>query len=288
MWLKEYGIVCNMITHSPIAFLGDVDSLELAGFSTGSFLPQHTLGTHLKTHGVKSYSFTHRSIANSGLSRMLMQDALVQPFSTPASMWVSIRHLIERAPDEQMYVWAYWGQVDGLSHYNGPDDERAAGEFAHYSAAFEEFFIRKLNPTLRKDTLIILTADHGHTHTPLNPNRVLANHPVLYQYLRIKPTCENRLAFLYPKTGQAQAVQDYFSEYWPEQFQLITQETALQAGLFGPGPYHRDLGDRIGDLIAIAQQDAYLWWANQEDFLLGRHGSLHHEDMLVPFLAARL
>jgi hypothetical protein len=288
MWLKEYGIVSNMITHAPIAFRGAVGSLELAGFSPDSFLLQPTLGSHLKAHGVKSYSFTHRSIANSGLSRMLMRDVEVRPFSTPASMWVSIRNLIEGEPDKRMYIWSYWGQVDGISHFNGPDDEGAAAEFSHFSAAFETFFYKKLSPEVRKDTLVILTADHGQTATPLNPNNVLSNHPVLNQHLRIKPACENRLACLYPRPGQTQAVQAYFSEHWPERFQLITQETALQAGLFGPGPHHPDLRDRIGDLIAIARQEVYLWWANEADFLLGRHGSLHHQDMLVPFLAARL
>ena len=156
------------------------------------------------------------------------------------------------------------------------------------TAAFETFFYKKLSPEVRKDTLVILTADHGQTATPLNPNNVLSNHPVLNQHLRIKPACENRLACLYPRPGQTQAVQAYFSEHWPERFQLITQETALQAGLFGPGPHHPDLRDRIGDLIAIARQEVYLWWANEADFLPGRHGSLHHQDMLVPFLAARL
>ena len=33
MWLKEYSLVANMITHSPMTFKGSTDSLELAGFS---------------------------------------------------------------------------------------------------------------------------------------------------------------------------------------------------------------------------------------------------------------
>jgi predicted AlkP superfamily pyrophosphatase or phosphodiesterase len=219
---------------------------------------------------------------------MLMQDVEIVPFSTPASMWVSIRKLIEKKPDERMFLWVYWGKVDGISHLNGPDDERAAAEFAHYSTAFENLFVEKLCDKMREDTLVILTADHGQTATRLNPKNVLANHPDLRSRLRIMPTCENRLAFLYPRPGHEGAVRDYFQAHWPDQFELITRDNALKAGLFGNGSHHPDLHDRIGDLIAIAQQDAYLWWANQADFLLGRHGSLHHQDMLVPFLAARL
>jgi hypothetical protein len=48
------------------------------------------------------------------------------------------------------------------------------------------------------------------------------------------------------------------------------------------------LQDRIGDYLVIARGEAYFWWANKEDRMYGRHGGLHPEEMLVPFLAARL
>jgi len=288
MWLKEYGLVANMILHSPITFRDSIGSLDRAGFSPDHFLQVPTFGSHLMTHGVRSYAFSHFSIANSGLSRMLMRDVAVQPFSTPASMWISIRNLLENKPNEPMYLWTYWGQVDGLSHRYGPDNEHAAAEFSHYSTAFERFFLNQLSPQARKDTLVVLTADHGQSHTPLNPHLVLANHPGLNETLRIRPTCENRFAFLYLRSGFEAAVREYFAENWPERFDLISSQEVLSAGLFGPGPYHPDLIDRIGDLVVIARQDAYLWWADQDDFLLGRHGGLHPDELLVPFLAARL
>jgi len=288
MWLKEYSLVANMILHSPMTFSGSVGSLEKAGFSPDNFLGVPTLGSHLWNHGIKSYSFTHGSIANSGLSRMHMRDVEVRPFQTPASSWVSIRELIENNLDERMYIWTYWPQPDGLSHFYGPDDERAAAEFRHYSRAFEEFFLNRLSEQARQDTLIILTADHGQTSTPLKSNQVLLNHPDLNQHLRIKPTCENRLAFLYLRPGHEGDVRAYFSRHFPGRFSLITQDEAIHGGLLGPGPNHPDLLNRVGDLVAIAHDDAYLWWADQEDFLLGRHGSLTPDDMLVPFLAARL
>ena len=41
-------------------------------------------------------------------------------------------------------------------------------------------------------------------------------------------------------------------------------------------------------LIVLSHGDNYLWWADKDDFMLGRHGGLHREEMLVPLLAARL
>ncbi len=288
MWTKEFGMISNMILHAPMTYQGDVGSLEKAGFVPEEFLPCPTLGAHLKLHGVQPYVFQHYGIVGSGLSKMFFNDVAVRPFMTPAEKWVSVRQLIEEKPAEPKYIWTYWGAVDGLSHYEGPDDERVFAEFLSYSFDFERFFYEKLSPIARKNTLVILTADHGQTHTPLRAEFLLQNHPELTRHFIMNPTCENRLAFLYLRPGREDAVRAYFEKTWPAEFSVMDTETVLQAGLFGPGPYHPAIRDRMGDLLVIARGDAYLWWANKKDFLLGRHGGLNHHDMLVPFFAAAL
>ena len=288
VWLKEYGMIANMILHAPMTFRGDVDSLSKAGFDPQKFLPLPTLGPHLRQHGIKPYSFQHRSIAHSGLSQMFQRATEIYGFQSASDLWISIRQLIENRPNERQYIWTYWGEVDGLSHFFGPDDERVSAEFSQFSAAFEQFFISKLSSELRKDTLVILTADHGQIHTPLVANNALKNHPRLNQQLHITPTGENRMSYLYLRPGSEQAVRAYLDENWAEGFTIIKREQALSAGLFGPGQQHFGLQDRIGDLIAFAHGNNYLWWAEKDDFMLGRHGGLHREEMLVPFLAVRL
>jgi hypothetical protein len=62
----------------------------------------------------------------------------------------------------------------------------------------------------------------------------------------------------------------------------------VECGLFGPGEKHPRLLERLGDLLIVAKGHAYLWWSASEDHLLGRHGGLSPEEMLVPFLAVRL
>lgn len=288
MWLKEYALVANMILHSPMTFKGDVPgSLKKAGFSPQGFLKLPTLGTHLRDHGCKPIAFSHFSIANSGLSQILMKDVDIYPFQTPASLCVSLRELIEKDRSEKLFCWVYWGELDGISHYYGPDDERAKAEFLHLSSALERFFLSHLSDRVRQDTLFILTSDHGQSYTPLNEHFLLKNHLELDRCLRMNPTCENRFASLYLYPGAEEQVRDYFARVFHNRFTLISRDDALQAGLFGPGHHHTDLVNRLGDLIAIAHDDAYLWWSNEDDFLLGRHGSLNPDDMLVPFLTGR-
>jgi len=288
MWLKEYGVITNMIQHAPNSFKGDAGGLRRAGFKPENFLPTPTFGPHLRAHGITPHAFQHYSIAQSGLSRMFMNAVNIHAFETPADLWISMRQQIENNLDERMYAWAYWSHVDGLSHFHGPDDERPAAEFSQFSTAFERYFLNRLSSEGRKDTMLILTADHGQIHTPLDPNYALKNHPELNQMLHMQPTGENRLIYLYVRPGKRDAVKQYFESIWPGQFVITDSEKAIQSGLFGPSSAHPQLSERAGDLIVAARKDAYLWPAPKDDFMFGRHGGLHPEEMLVPFLAVRL
>lgn len=288
MWMKEYGVVANTILHSPITYKNDVGSLERAGFDPERFLPFTPLGAHLGAQGIKTYALQHHSIAHSGLSRMLFKDVEVQVFSTAADLWVNARHLLEQRPRQRMYTWIYWSEIDHFGHFYGPDDERTVAEFSTFSLAMQRFFLERLSPAARSDTLLILTADHGQIATRQEPRYDLRNHPGLLRRLHIQPTGENRLAYLYVRPGQLEAVKEYLECAWPGQFLVLESAYAQECGLFGPEEPNPRLLDRLGDLVVVARGDAYLWWADKDNRLLGRHGGLHPDEMLVPFLAVRL
>jgi len=59
-------------------------------------------------------------------------------------------------------------------------------------------------------------------------------------------------------------------------------------GLFGPGKPHPFLSDRLGDLVVAARNGAYMWWAEKENPLIGRHGGLSVDEMIVPLLSVEL
>src|SRR3990172_6835876 len=288
MWLKEYGVVANTILHAPISFQDDVGSLAKAGFTPEGFMPLPTLGVHLAAHGVQAYAFQHRSIAHSGLSQMFLRAVNVRAFNTATDLWVNLRHLIETRRDERMYLWVYWSEVDHFSHLYGPDDERTAAEFGGFSDAFERNFLQRLGSAFRKDTLLVLLADHGQISTHPNPYYELSNHPSLLRRLHILPSGENRLAYLFLRPGQTEAAREYVERTWPNQFAWLESAYAVETGLFGPGETHPRLMDRLGEGILAARGDAFLWWSDKRDHLMGRHGGLHSEEMLVPFLAVRL
>ena len=289
MWLKEYGITANMIEHKPITYRGRGGGLDLAGFDPESFLPVSSVVDHFQGQGVETHAFQHFAIINSGLSQMFMGQAQRHPIATAADMWISIRELLEAKPDSRKYIWSYWGQVDGTSHLHGPDSERARAEFLSFSQAFQTHFVDKLDPGTAGKTLVILTADHGQIATdPTADHYDLTNHPQFTEMLQILPTGENRLAYLHVKPDKLEHVKAYIEQAWPDEFALFETKEAIQSGLFSNGNGHPALGDRLGDLIAAAKGDAFWWWASKPNPLIGRHGGLSPQEMLVPFLAGYL
>ncbi len=288
LWLKEYGLVANMILHAPMSFRDDVGGLTRAGFQPETFLPFPTLGSHLSAQGVKPYAFQHYTIARSGLSQMLFKDVEVESFATSTDLWINLRELMNSRPTEKQFIWVYWGEVDHYSHRYGPANERSAAEFTTFSQTFERLLLKGLEPQARQDTLVLLAADHGQIFTPKSPHHDLRNHPGLVHRLHMLPTGENRLIYLFAKPNQRDEIREYFNRSWPRQFTLINSAELIRLGLFGPGKPASRLPDRLGDLVAISHDSSYLWWGNKDNPLLGRHGGLSPEEMLVPFVAVRL
>lgn len=287
-WLKEYGLVANMIFHAPFSFGMEFGSLSHAGFEPREFLNLPTLGSHLQAAGVQAHAFQNQLIINSGLSEMFFDHVERHGFLDENDLWSQVRELLEAKRQQRNFLWVYWEHVDGLSHKLGPDADEVYANFASFSQAFQREIAERLSLEARQDTLLLLAADHGSVHTPDNPHYDLNNHPNLLRRLHIMPTGENRMAYLHVRPGQIEAVREYIERTWPGQFTVVETANALHAGLLGPGEQHPGLADRTGDLIVLAQGDGYWWWGNRPNPLLGRHGGLTEADMLVPLLAVPL
>ena len=129
--------------------------------------------------------------------------------------------------------------------------------------------------TLRKKKDIIGTSDLATTLFNYALEKVNAEYIVIRGLRRLH-------------SSDIKSVKDYIENTWPDQFCTINPEEAVTGGLFGAGPIHPEIYNRLGDLIVAAKGHAYWWWANKPNPLIGRHGGLSAEEMLVPFLAGRL
>ena len=288
MWAKEFGMVINNILHSPANAKKDVGGLSRAGFDPAVFMDKPLLGPYLREHGVHPTTFIHTSIAYSGLSVMQLREVKLQTYVNEADLCVSLADYLNNRSGKREFVYIYYSDVDSLMHRYDIVDERVALQFGAFSSIFDEGFLRQISPEVARETLFVLTADHGSIATPQYEKYDLANHPELTSCLVMQPTCEHRLPILYIKPGKVGAVRDYFVKTWPNDFILVDPDAALEGGLFGEGPFVDGVHERLGDLIAISKGDAYLWWSPNPNQMAGRHGGLSAEEMLSPFYALPL
>ncbi len=284
VWLKEYGMIANMIFQTAAAFHGDTGGLRRAGFSPETFLPSKTLGTHLLENGVLPYAFQPSGIARSGLSVMHMKDVNIFPYRSRSDLWISLANTLASNRSERTYSYVYWGDIDDLSHRYGPGDERVRLELASFSLMLERF-LASLKTRQNGRTLFIMTADHGHIHTEPNPNLELRNHPEFLSYLAMLPTGESRLSYLTLHPGREDDMRAYVEKHWPGQFRLAPTKEVLELTLLGTGKIYPPVYDRTGDWIAVPQGNNYWWFSDRDNPLIGRHGGLSRDEMLVPLFA---
>lgn len=282
VWLKEYGMVANMIYQSATAFRGDADGLKRADFQPETFLTVPTLGSHMVSHGVQPYAYLQQSISRSGLSTMLKSKANIIPFKTGSDLWGSLKDHLEENADNRTYHYIYWSSLDELSHKYGPEDERPILELLTYFYQMDYFF-SKSGHFASGDTLFLLTADHGHLFAAQNPDYELINHPDLVSCMTMFPAGEARLPFLFVRSGREETLNAYINNHWPGKFLLIPIDDVIRSGLMGNSFDGKNLYDRVGDYLVVPQGNAY--WVNKNNTLLGRHGGLSPIEMLVPFLA---
>ena len=290
LFLRDLGVRANMIAFSPTATdsLGR-DQLIDGGLEPKDFLAVPSLPQTLEPVGVPVYHLLMYPYVKSGLSRVQIRGAKeTRGFVASSDMWVVARQMIEEKKNERAVFAVYWGGVDGVGHVYGPSSETMTAEINNLAYSFEREFLNALSPAAREGTLFLLTADHGQLDTPENHTIYLSDHPELRSHLVMDFAGEPRAAYLYCRNGEADAAREYIETRLGDKFLVLDSKAALDAGLFGSGKLAPETKYRIGDLLVLPREDYTLVENHDTHLLLGRHGGLTAEEMLVPLIAARL
>jgi len=286
--LSEHGMLANMLHLSPATHRQSNALLDW-GWAPEDFVPVPSLGQRLTAAGVETVAHTHLPFLGGGLTRVFMRGmAHMRGHIGFSDMWINLRHTLCERPGERLFASAYWGGIDSASHVYGPAGEPCRAALRHLSRSLEEDFLARLPADAREGTLLIITADHGQTETPPERAVQLPAHPALRRMLLLPPAGEPRAAYLYLRTGQAEALRAYVAEHLAERFILIETERALAAGLFGPGEPSPETRSRLGDRLLLARNDSRLLEKEEKYPLHGHHGSLTAEEMMAPAIIVRL
>lgn len=149
--------------------------------------------------------------------------------------------------EHKTFTYAYWAEPDKAMHQYGVFFSETTDTLKYLNNVLED----KLKD-INDDTLVIITADHGHQDVLNIP---LYNYQNLYNMLNRLPSNEGRSLTFSVKEGKKEEFKHLFNHYFDDYFILLTKEEFINQGYFGDVEkygYNKRLDDFLGDFIAVA------------------------------------
>jgi hypothetical protein len=284
IWLEEFAQVTQMLRWGPgITRRGSY--FDDRSVDPREYVKVGSVHARIRQRGGQSWVIEPEIFRMEAMTRMHAAEAGYAGYALPSTMSVRLRQLLDQRPwgGAPGYVYAYWAGIDTAGHLHGPRSAEHATEAALFDAALR----RALGDRPPGDTLVILTADHGHAAT--DPNRLidLIGDEQLRGMLRNPIAGEPRLAFLH--TDEPDRVKQHLERRYPGTFFVIDRDEAIDAGLFGRGD-PEVARRRIGEVCAMLGDDraASIVKVDGQTFRhYGSHGGMSPEEMRIPVLAWR-
>lgn len=296
LYLPEFDMLGEMIRWGPLTRRGtfaDPDFSESGGCTPEAFFWAETVYQRLQALGVeRTFAVNPVHFAGTALTRMLHQGASYGGYISTSSLQPIVGRLLEQS-SSSTYVYAYWPTIDTISHVVGPLTPEHSAEVA----GFDFQFGRLLDSLPRRgDTLLMLTADHGHVDTAPEFSVMLAEHPQLLRMLRVGAAGERRAMYLHPRPGCVMDVAAYTREHLHDVAVTMLRSEAVDLGLFGPGHLPDRAAERIGEVILMPRRNLGLvaplemldGSVAKTSAFRGMHGGLTPDEALVPLLAIRV
>jgi len=305
---QEHGIVHTLVYFEEIDQIistlhfrprnGDIqDQLLESGVSPRIMFDDVTLYEKLGEFGIPSFVLIHDSIKNTAFGSVTMKGSTVVPYIGVPGLTEKLCSQLTEVPSPA-YFYAYWGIIDIVCHNYGVYSREYLSQIDPLLTSLQEDFLEKLPQSIAEETVLLVFADHGHINFDSENTIYLNNYPELVRNLRIGPDGKKippwggpRDIFLAVEEGKLDEMVIYLAEKLQDKVKVLRSDEALKKGLFGTGNLHPQFKSRIGDILLLPEKNLTLWYLQLGDRklnLLGTHGGLSRDEMLVPFAAARI
>lgn len=238
--------------------------------------PRETAFEHAAAAGVVVRQVGPRAFASSGLTRAGMRGSDYIGANTAGERLASVVAALS-GPGPR-FVYAYHADLDLTGHITGVKSVAWQAELTHVDRLLEQ-----LAAALPGGTTLLVTGDHG----MVDPTELVdvEDDPALQAGV-VLVGGEARARHVYTRRGAAADVLAAWTSVLGERAWVVSREQAVAEGWFGPTvdpAYLRRVGDVVaaarGGLAMVALQSE-----PHESRLVGMHGSLSDEELLVPLL----
>ena len=186
-------------------------------------------------------------------------------------------------PDEK-FILAYCDNPDGLLHKFGTTSDEAKN-FVKES----ENKIQKMCEDLSDDTIVIISADHG--HKDIEKAYTLLDYPEIQECLILPASLESRVLSFWVKEDMKQEFEERFNKIFKNEFLLMTKNEFLEKHFLGFGEKHPKIDDFIGNYVALSIAGSIIrletFLAEGKKVKKSTHCGLTKEEMEVPLIVIK-
>jgi hypothetical protein len=296
IYLKEVDSIVNTLRFKPLGSKKR-DELVEKGYDPSILFRGNTLQNRLKEAGVKSFTHISASYAYTHYATLLFADSIVVPAMKSSDLIVTLRKKLEQIKG-LAYFFVHLSELDAIAHEYGPKSYEYGAELAAISYLLNRELIQKIDAETAKQTLLLITSDHGGVHivpentTYLNDfNDVLGNLEKGKTGKTILPIGSARDVFLHVKEEKLTETKRLLTEKVGGKAKIVETKDALNMGLFGHGKISREFVDRAGNLLILPYRNETVFFEHFPDMKynpIGQHGGLNKEEMLVPLAVTKL
>ena len=188
---------------------------------------------------------------------------------------------------DKSFSYIYWNEPDSIMHKKGATSDEAKSTLEGINLCLAE-----MSEKLPEDTLLIVTADHG--HIDCNPI-YFYNFESIASLLQRSPSNEGRATFFKVKAFSKETFARRFKRYFGDYFKLIRRSDFNSKGYIGKNIFKTKNGARIrsfqGDFIALATKNYYFNYdqrclTQNDDSMVFKsaHAGITEKEMLVPLI----
>ncbi len=179
------------------------------------------------------------------------------------------------------FIMAYSDKPDGLLHKFGTDSDEAK----EYVLEAEKK-VKELAEKLSDDTLIIISADHGHKN--IEKAYSLLEYPEIMECLYMPMALESRTVTFWVKDDMKKVFEERFNSIFKDEFWLMTKEEFLEKHFLGYGEKHPKIDEFLGNYIALSISSSIItietFLAEGKPVKKSTHCGLTEDEMEVPVI----